>query len=242
MFDFRKPAWWLLLLLLVAECAFLAAARWQWHRGQFKDQRAREFAVALADLGQAPARDFASLADETADFSAAHLRGRLRSERVLLLDNRIVLGQYGVDVFVPLALDGGGFVMVNLGWIRADPSRRIAPELPEFDVALASGGLLAPAPAAGLAVDVATDAVPGAPQMRLSILPHAISADLKLSPMLDRVFLPAPVAGGPFVRDWKPTGMTGDRHRGYALQWASFAVACLVLFLLFHVRRKETPR
>jgi len=238
MFAFRKPSWWLILLLLAAEVAFVAAAQWQWQRGVFKDQRAREFTTALAERDAAPQRDFNALLANTADFSAARLRGRLLLEHVLLLDNRIVQGQYGVDVFVPLALDGGGHVLVNLGWIAADSSRRVAPKLPTIAREFEASGLIAPAPSAGLSSHVAIQREARAPQMLLAMVPHEIAAALQLSPMLGRVFLPAAESASAFRRDWQPSGMSADRHRGYALQWASFALASLILFIMFHVRRK----
>ncbi len=242
MFAFRKPAWWLIAVLLAAEICFVAAAQWQWQRGVFKDQRAREFAAALRERDAAPRRNFNALLASTADFSAARLRGRLLLEHIVTLDNRIVQGQYGVDVFVPLALEGGGHVLVNLGWIAADRSRRVAPQLPAIAPEFEASGLMAPAPSAGLSSQVPIERDSRTPQMLLAIVPHDIAAALQLSPMLGRVFLPAAESASPFHRDWQPSGMSADRHRGYALQWASFAVACLILFAIFHVRRKEKSR
>jgi cytochrome oxidase assembly protein ShyY1 len=80
------------------------------------------------------------------------------------------------------------------------------------------------------------------PSLRLNIDLAAVARESGLQPMSERVFWPAPEAGSEFRRDWRPPGLSGDRHRGYALQWASFAAACLVLFLIFHVRRKESAR
>ncbi|MCC6562668.1 MAG: hypothetical protein IT478_15020, partial [Xanthomonadales bacterium] len=77
---------------------------------------------------------------------------------------------------------------------------------------------------------------------RRSIAPAAIAAESRLQPMLDHVFWPAPEAGSPFRRDWRPGGIDGDRHRGYALQWASFAVVALLLFLILSIRREEVRR
>jgi surfeit locus 1 family protein len=236
MLAFRKPAWWLLSLFIAAEVGFVAAARWQWQRGEFKDRRAREFAAALADTQPAPAADFSALQGLQGDFAKAHLRGRLLTDRVYLHDNRIVNGEYGVDVYVPLTIDGG-HVLVNLGWIAADRSRRSAPVLPLLLPDFDAQGLMAPAPAVGL---VRGDGAAGTaePALRLNIEPAVIATEAGLAPMLERVFWPAPELLSPFRRDWQPSGMPADRHRGYALQWASFAVASLVLFLMFHLRRK----
>lgn len=236
MLAVRKPAWWMLALFIATEVAFGAAARWQWQRGELKDRRASEFAAALADPRPAPVANFPMLRNMQGDFAKAHLRGRLLTDHVYLHDNRIANGEYGVDVYVPLAIDGG-HVLVNLGWIAADRSRRVAPVvplvLPEFD----AQGWVAPAPAVGLMRGVVgTDAA--APALRLNIEPAIIATEAGLAPMLDRVFWPAPELRSPFRREWKPSGMPADRHRGYALQWASFAVASLILFLMFHLRRK----
>lgn len=236
MLAFRKPAWWLLLLFIVAETGFVAAARWQWQRGEFKDRRAREFAAALADTTPTPVADFATLRELRGDFAKVHLRGRLQVDRVYLHDNRIVNGDYGVDVYVPLAIEGG-HVLVNLGWIAADRSRRTPPVLPLLLPDFDAQGLLAPAPALGLMRGDAP-ANPGQPVLRLNIDPAVIATEAGLDPLLDRVFWPAPEPVSAFRRDWAPSGMSADRHRGYALQWASFAIACLVLFLMFHLRRK----
>lgn len=243
MFAFRKPAWWLVAVMLAAEVAFIAAAQWQWQRGVFKDQRAREFAVALAST-VAPEFGAAEIDALETDFAAARLRGRLLLDRVMLHDNRIRDGQYGVDAYVPLALDDGGFVLVNLGWIAADRSRRLAPVVPMLPKLFDSRGLVAPAPSVGLTL--AEGSVPPLsepPRLRLNIdLDQIASESPHLLPMATRVFWPAPEAGSPFRRDWQPSGMDADRHRGYALQWASFAVASLVLFVMFHVRRKGKSR
>lgn len=227
----------LLLLFILAEIGFAAAASWQWQRGAFKDRREREFAAALADTQPAPAANFSTLRALPGDFAKAHLRGILRTDRLYLHDNRIVDGEYGVDVYAPLAIDGG-HVLVNLGWIAADRSRRVAPVLPKLSAEFDAHGLIAPAPAIGLMRGDA-GVTPGQPSLRLNIDTAAIARETRLAPMLDRVFWPVADPQASFRRQWQPSGMPADRHRGYALQWASFAVASLILFLMFHVRRKE---
>jgi cytochrome oxidase assembly protein ShyY1 len=233
MWTIRKPRMRVLALLVVAQCLFVAAAHWQWQRAQFKDRREREFAAAIASR-EVGAYTRAGIDALESDFAAARLRGRLLRDRVVLHDNRIVDGQYGVDVYAALAL-ADGHVLVNLGWIAADRSRRQAPRVPELSEDFDASGILAPAPAAGLGADqaIAADA------RLLHIEPARIAQAFALDAMATRVFWPAPQAGSPFRRDWHPSGMNADRHRGYALQWASFAVASLILFLVLHVRRKE---
>ncbi|MBK6726989.1 MAG: SURF1 family protein [Xanthomonadales bacterium] len=236
-----RQTWLRWSLLLAAECLFLGAATWQWQRAQLKDRRDREFAAALAEGEHAPHHEFAGLRNLGEDFSAARLRGRLRLDRLVLHDNRMRDGQYGVEVYAPLAIEGG-YVLVDLGWLAADRSRRSPPVLPPIDVDFEAAGLVAPAPAIGLLGGRGGATESGRPDLRLSIDPAAIAAESRLQPMLDHVFWPAPEAGSPFRRDWRPGGIDGDRHRGYALQWASFAVVALLLFLILSIRREEVRR
>lgn len=237
MFVIRPPAWWLLLLFVATEAGFLAAARWQWQRGEMKDRRDCEFAQALADQDPQAIADFSTLSRAAGDFARVHVRGKLLTRHVYLHDNRIVDGLYGVDVYAPLAIDGG-HVLVNLGWIAADRSRRVAPAVPNLPESFDAQGLLAPAPAIGFMQGQEAPAR-AATTMRLNIDPAMIGAELKLAPMLDRVFWPVAESGSGFRRHWRPPGLSADRHRGYALQWSSFAVVLLLMFLMFHVRRKE---
>lgn len=236
-----RQAWPRLALLVAAECLFVGAATWQWQRAQLKDRREREFAAALVDAAQAPRLGFAELRGLDREYAATRLRGRLLRDRIVLHDNRMHDGQYGVEVYVPLALDDG-YVLVNLGWIAADRSRRTPPALPAIEADFDAAGLVAPAPAIGLLGGRSGPSEAGRPDLRLAIDPAAIAEEAQLQPMLDRVFWPAAEAGSPFRRDWRPGGIDGDRHRGYALQWASFAVVALLLFLILSLRREEVRR
>ena len=42
MWSIRQPRAWLVLLFILAEAGFVAAASWQWQRGAFKDRCAFE--------------------------------------------------------------------------------------------------------------------------------------------------------------------------------------------------------
>ena len=46
------------------------------------------------------------------------------------------------------------------------------------------------------------------------------------------VFYPQEGANGSFVRDFSPTVMSADTHRGYAVQWFGLAVVLVILTLL----------
>ncbi|WP_439955118.1 SURF1 family cytochrome oxidase biogenesis protein [Klebsiella pneumoniae] len=44
------------------------------------------------------------------------------------------------------------------------------------------------------------------------------------------------------MRSWTANVMPPARHRAYALQWFSFALAAIVMFFVLHrVKRDDTP-
>ena len=55
------------------------------------------------------------------------------------------------------------------------------------------------------------------------------------------VLLLSPEEPNGFRREWQAfSGITPDRHRGYALQWFSLALALVVIYLVLNVRRTGT--
>ena len=59
------------------------------------------------------------------------LRGNFLQGRDFLLDNRLYQRRYGVEVISPFRMDeGDAVVLVNRGWLEADPTRRSLPDIP----------------------------------------------------------------------------------------------------------------
>lgn len=226
----RKPALRSWLLLVVGLTIFLSAAHWQYGRARFKDQLAREFAAALT-VTDAPNLDAALQTPASGAYRAVQLQGQLDLAHLLLLDNQVREGQVGVQVFAPLTTASGQHVLVQLGW-RPWPNRQNPPELPNIPVEFDQVGLLAPAPAAGVIADSVGQGP--YPRVLMSLEPAKVAASLNRSPMLDQVFWPKASADSGFVRDWHPPGIGAERHRGYALQWLSFAIAAVFFFLYLH--------
>ena len=65
----------------------------------------------------------------------------------------------------------------------------------------------------------------------------------RIADLLDRPVVPAVLLldvdqPGGYHRNWRSfSGISPDRHRGYALQWFSLAVALLVIYVVVNTRR-----
>ena len=76
------------------------------------------------------------------------------------------------------------------------------------------------------------------PKLTLRIDAAEIADDLR-QPLLPRMLLLDADANSSFVREWTPNVMPPLRHRAYALQWFTFALVALVVFVAVHWRKQE---
>ncbi len=208
--------------VLLGAVGFLCVAlgRWQWHRAAESRETAARFAVTadLAPLTSAPP-DF-----EGQRYRRLRLHGEYVPERQFLLDNIVEDGRAGYEVLTPFRpSDGGRWLLVNRGWLPANPDRRVLPE-----VAVDSGerdveGRIDRLPRPGLTLG---GGAAGMKTEALTVLSYPTAAEL--AERLGRpvypyqLLLDARESVG-FAREWRPAGLGPERHLAYAGQWWLFA-------------------
>jgi surfeit locus 1 family protein len=163
------------------------------------------------------------------------LSGHFLSAKYFLLDNRIHRGQFGNEVLAVFKLrDSGEAVLVNRGWIAADPSRRQEPTIPEVDGPVLITGHVYVSPGEPyLLADTALES--GWPKriqaiemdkfeavvkqnMGVALFPHAVRIDSDSAAAL--------------TVDWQVVNVSPEKHTGYAVQWFTMAAALFILFIL----------
>lgn len=244
----RRPSWFAVVLTLVGVLLFVRLGFWQLQRAVEKDRLLARFAEAAAQ----PLRDFDATAGDPAASAFPHLRahGRYLRDRAYVLDDQIRHGRPGVVVYVPFlpchdedCVNGVGRVLLlGMGFIARNPGDRELPVLPplpsgEVDVE----GLYLPPPGGGLRLG--GDALlqqEGWPKLTTFIDLDAIGRDLDRH-LYPRVLLLDADPAVPYLRAWTPEVMPPARHRAYAFQWFSFAIAALVIFLVLHRVREDDP-
>lgn len=224
-FEWRITLFTLLLLPLLISLGF-----WQLQRAEEKAALAQAFERQQAS----PPALLQSLSGTPADqlaYRPVVLEGRYVEGRDLLLDNRTRAGRYGNEVLTPFRLDDGSLALVNRGWLPADPARLTLPELPAV-------------PGGALRITGQVYVAPGAPYL---LADEALRRDwpqrvqavqiARLAELYGEALFPCPVrinAGEPgaLLVDWQVINVSPAKHRGYALQWFSMAVALAVLYVL----------
>jgi surfeit locus 1 family protein len=243
MSGFRRPSWWALLLTVVSALVFMRFGVWQLHRADFKDALLRRYAASAT----APVQDFAKVADTPPPdgFPRVQVSGRYLSDRIYLLDNPNHDERGGVEVFVPLARrDTTKLLLVDMGFLPGDGTGQAPPlpALPTDEVNLQ--GLYVPPPPIGF--QMGGDALAQQtqwPKKSIFLDPAAVTHDLGRT-LYPRVLALDPDPASVFVRvhtlDF--SSMPPARHRAYAFQWFTFALAAVVLLLVLHRKRGSRPR
>jgi cytochrome oxidase assembly protein ShyY1 len=230
-----------LLLTVAGALLFIRLGVWQLHRADFKEALLRRYAASVS----APLQEFSKVADAPpADgFPRVRVRGRYLADRLYLLDNPKHDGRGGVEVFAPFALHGQPkLLLVDLGFLPGNGNGK-TPQLPPLPIAEVSvQGLYVPPPPVGF--EMGGDALSRQtrwPKNSIFMDPAEVARDLG-RPLYPRLLAldadPASIYVRVHTLDF--SSMPPARHRAYAFQWFTFALAAVVILLVLH--RKRKPR
>lgn len=224
---------WATACALAGLAALLALGTWQLDRRQWKQALNAERLAALSAPIVPIAR--ADALDGTLAFRRARLHGRFLHEREVHLLGKAWRSQGGVHVLTPLALSGGGVILVERGFVpnalRA-AERRPAGQLTDE---VAVEGVLRPQPRSG----------PFTPANRpersqwywpeLAVLSRAL--ELELAPLYLEAGATANPGGWPLAGQASVT--LPDNHLGYAITWYGLAATLAAVYLAYHWRRAD---
>lgn len=237
---------WLMTGLTVLLCVlFVSLGRWQWGRFEIK----RELWAQFERGGGQPIALGSRHATELARYARVRLEGRWLPERQFLLDNRTHEGRAGFEVLTPFELADGRVVIVDRGWVPFSGYRDRLPDVGrEFaapdagaNAPVAVTGRMDELPSAGLAGGRAAPALQGT-WPRLTAYPTWAELAAALGAQGQRLerrllLLDAAEPRG-YVRAWKPGGRGPEQNWSYAIQWCSFAVVLLGLYLGLNLKKR----
>jgi surfeit locus 1 family protein len=227
------------VLTLVLMVVLISLGRWQLRRADQKRALYDEFdtgggVTQMLDL-QTPALP---------RYQHVEARGSYDEAHQILIDNMTdAAGHAGYFVITPFGMVGGGWLLINRGWVPVGPARAVLPKvsvtseprlvrgrtdhLPTPGIQMGS-----PAPLQGPFPVVANFPTRGDIERLLSIGPWSAATDL--------VLLDADQPDG-YVRQWQPPGMPPLRHVAYAVQWFGLALALSIIYLVTNLRRPPRP-
>jgi surfeit locus 1 family protein len=160
--------------------------------------------------------------------------GHYDQARQILIDNMVDAGRAGYFVITPFALAGGGWVLVNRGWVPLGASRAVRPTIPLTSDTRQLRGRSDNLPSPGIQLGTKGKLAP--PYPVVAAFPnHTELAQLleesSWTEATDLVLLDPAEPDG-YVRSWAPPGFPPMRHIGYAVQWFALALTLLAIYVV----------
>jgi surfeit locus 1 family protein len=171
-------------------------------------------------------------------------QGSYDQSRQILIDNMTdAEGHAGYYVVTPFALHGGGWLLVNRGWVPVGTSRAKLPAVGVAGDMRTIRGRADHLPAAG--IQMGARALLEAPFPIVANFPNRTEIGRVLhenawTAAADVVLLDADQPDG-YVRQWQAPGFPPLRHIAYAVQWFGLALALTVIYVVTNLRRGASP-
>ena len=228
-----RPTFWATVFTVLAVAFMAGLGTWQVQRLVWKRDLLQRIETQMAEP---PVALPAEIADPQAwDYRRVSVTGTLQHDKELHLGARSMRGNVGFQILTPLVRsDGGRVVLVNRGW--TPPEKRFADSRPE----------------ANPAGEVTIEGVAREPRGRAWMQPDNqpdknfwFWIDLPAMAAQSGVPAVAPVvveAGPAEVPGGYPLGgqtrvTIPNDHLTYAITWYSLALALLVIYVVYHLRR-----
>jgi surfeit locus 1 family protein len=219
------------VLLIILLILFINAGFWQLGRAAEKEELEESFRTGAGmELLQTP------IDDEAADdsrYRRLQLEGRFEPDKQILLDNIVHGGINGYEVLTPFRTHDVT-IMVNRGWIRANPDRRIVPDISVDDSERSVTGIVNKFSEPG--IRFAAEFPDDAPWPRRMLYPDRTTISKALNtPVESYQLLLVENQPDGYTRKWKVLQVNPGTNYGYALQWFSFAVLAIIFYTILFV-------
>jgi surfeit locus 1 family protein len=232
-----EPRAFTTLLALALVAALVALGRWQLHRADEK-----QALYTLFDLGKDATRAVDAATPRLPRYQHVEAVGAYDSARQILIDNMSSAeGRAGYYVITPFALHGGGWILINRGWVPVGVSRAAKPDVAVSRQEREIKGRADELPRAGMQLGARVPLAPPYPVVANFPTHTEIAALLGESAWThaaNLVLLDSSEPDG-YLRQWQPPGFPPIRHIAYAVQWFSLAAALVVIYVVTNLRRAE---
>ncbi len=223
LFNWKVTAFSVVFLLV-----FLRLGFWQLDRAEEKES----MIVEQQTLRASEALPAARLSDDTRNGTPVHLQGSYDTERVLLLDNRILKGVVGYEVlmlFRDVSLSDP--VLVNRGFLPMGRTRSDLPGIPTPGKSGTADGY----------VYHQSEPRPMLPANGWPKVVQAVNAS-EISNIVNETVYPHLIRlsendPNALPRNWPLTVIQPEKHLGYAIQWFLMATAVVIAYGFFTLRR-----
>jgi surfeit locus 1 family protein len=237
--KFKQLNWLMILFTMLVFSLLIKLGFWQSERALEKEQRQQR----ISELSQRQALSLeqvlalSGLQDGINDLPIT-LTGEFIDDKVFLLDNQPNKGRLGYRVYQIIERNNNA-VLVNLGWIQGSLDRNILPE-----VLAITGNHTIMGHVREIEVGIQLQAQ-NFTDVSWPLRVQQIEID-KFSELIGKKLLPFVVYLDKkeplgYKKNWQPIVMPPEKHRAYAFQWFSLALAWISLMIWAAVKMAKKP-
>ena len=228
------PRLWSIIVTLILLSMFIRLGLWQLERADEKHAIEQQ-QQALMKQGSLKIDSKLSLQD-VFEYQTAEVNGRFLPDRVMFLDNKPYNGVHGYHVITPLRINNTEkYILVNRGWVPMRAHRKDLPEVNTSDKQQNITGMIK-FPAEQFKLGEAINENNQWP-WRIQWLELDLIAKQLGIEILPFVVLQQGEENSNFIRDWKIIVSPAEKNISYAVQWFSFAILLLVIFIVVNTRK-----
>jgi surfeit locus 1 family protein len=230
------PRFFTTLLTVVLIAFLISLGRWQLHRADEKRQLFESFAAGTD----------ATVPVDTATrrlrrYQHVEAEGHYDQSRQVLIDNMVNAERAGYFVITPFALTGGGWLLVNRGWVPLGASRAERPAIAVAGDTRRVRGRADNMPSPGIQMGTKAQLAPPYPVVAAFPSRAEIArllGESSWTSAADLVLLDPAEPDG-YVRNWSAPGFPPMRHVAYAVQWFALALTLFVIYVVTNIRRVD---
>ncbi len=233
-----RPSWSITLGMFGLLALFIGLGSWQLERAREKAALQQTYESRLQ---QSP-RSLNQLPNDTQDlrYYPVEITGHYDNAHHILVDNKVHQRQVGYDVITPFIPDDGKqLILINRGWIAAGKSRNELPVIAQVIGTQTVRGIIY-IPIGKPFLLSQQQEFTGQWPVRVQVPDISLIAHHLQQPLYPFLVLLDPTAQNGFVRDWKPVNMPAQKHIGYAVQWFTFALVLIIIFLALNIRSSRS--
>lgn len=237
-----NPGLWPTLAAVALFVLLIRLGFWQLQRAEEKLELQQRYQAQMSaepiNLGHVSRGQALRDEAEQMHWRRCMLAGSYDPPATYLLDNQVVRGVVGYQVFTRLVLEDGVSVMVDRGWIAAPGSRNETPQINTPPGPVNLTGVAKPVPVSGirLADDIIEHLGDNLKRVqRIDLAQIAAQNGWSLLPYIVRL---DPAASGVLTWNGTEPGFRRERHLGYAFQWFALAATLLVIYLVVNTKKR----
>ncbi len=234
-YNFR-PKIWSLAVTIIFVVVFVQLGEWQLSRAEEKDLRQHQ----LDELSNQQLVSVPPTLVELEDllYRRVDVHGVYLPDETIYLDNKIHQGVAGYHIITPIKLSQGDMhVLINRGWVATGSDRSILPIIPDVDGEVVVTGFVVPPTQKSL--ELSDHNIAGSVWGTLYIDQYQEISGLTLQPILIQQ---QDILDDGLIRQWGRLDSGSDKNLGYAMQWYSFALLSVIIFLVLNVKRNRSEK